>query len=72
MSAYQLVARHVEAALAEATAKSLDADVVGRALVAEAIRLFRSAGRSNPDIAAELTASAENLDDDEPMAFMRP
>jgi hypothetical protein len=72
MSAYTLAARHVEAALAEATSKSIGADVMGRALVAEAIRLFRKAGRSNADIAAELTASAENLDDDEPMAFMRP
>jgi hypothetical protein len=72
MSVYQLVARHVEAALAEANSKSMDADVVGRALVAEAIRLFRKAGRSNADIASELMASAENLDDDEPMAFMRP
>lgn len=72
MSVYQLVAKHVEAALAEANSKSMDADVVGRALIAEAIRLFRKAGRSNADIASELTASAENLDDDEPMAFMRP
>ena len=38
----------------------------------EAIRAFRAVGRSNADIAAELIASAENLDDDEPMAFMRP
>jgi hypothetical protein len=72
MSAYTLAARHVEAALAEAASKSIGTDVMGRALVAEAIRLFRQAGRSNADIAAELTASAENLDDDEPMAFMRP
>lgn len=72
MSAYQLAAKHVEAAMAEAASKSIDADVMGRALVAEAIRLFRSAGRSNGDIASELIASAENLDDDEPMAFMRP
>lgn len=72
MSPYQLVAKHVEAALAEAASSSIDRDVVGRALMGEAIRLFRSAGRSNADIASELTASAENLDDDEPMAFMRP
>ena len=72
MSVYQLVAKHVEAALTEAASRSIDGDLVGRALVAEAIRLFRSAGRSNADIASELIASAENLDDDEPMAFMRP
>lgn len=72
MSAYEIAARHAEAARAEAATRSIGPDVVGRALVAEAVRLFRSAGRSNADIAAELTASAENLDDDEPMAFMRP
>jgi hypothetical protein len=72
VSAYQIAAKHARAALAEASAKSIDADVVGRALIAEAISAFRSVGRSNADIAAELTASAENLDDDEPMAFMRP
>jgi len=72
MSAYQIAAKHAQAALAEAAARSIDADVVGRALIVEAIRAFRSVGRSNADIAAELTASAENLDDDEPMAFMRP
>ena len=72
MSAYQIAAKHAQAALAEAAGKSISADVVGRALIAEAINAFRSVGRSNSDIAAELTASAENLDDDEPMAFMRP
>ena len=72
MSAYEIAARHAEAARAEAAARSIDPDVVGRALIAEAVRLFRGAGRSNADIAAELAATAENLDDDEPMAFMRP
>jgi hypothetical protein len=39
-------------------------------LLSEAIRLFK-ASRSNDDIAAELTAAADNLDDDTPFVFMR-
>ncbi|GEP55081.1 hypothetical protein [Reyranella soli] len=71
MSTYQLVARHVEAALTEAAERKIDEDVVARCLLSEAIRLFKL-GRANDDIAAELTAAAENLDDDSPLVFMRP
>ena len=71
MSAYRLVSAHVEAALNEADAKSISADVVARCLLSEAIRLFKL-DRSNGDIAAELTAAADNLDDDSPLVFMRP
>jgi len=71
MSAYQMVSRHVEAALAEAAGRSVSDDVVARCLLSEAIRLFK-AGRSNDDIAAELVAAADNLDDDTPLVFMRP
>lgn len=71
MSTYQLVARHVEAALSEAADQKIAGDVVARCLLSEAIRLFKL-GRSNDDIAAELTAAADNLDDDTPLVFMRP
>ncbi len=71
MSPYQLVARHVEAALAEAATQSISADVVARALLSEAIRLFKTS-RPNDDVAAELMAAADNLDDDSPLVFMRP
>lgn len=71
MSTYQLVARHVEAALNEAADKRIAEDVVARCLLSEAIRLFKQ-GRSNEDIAAELLAAADNLDDDSPLVFMRP
>lgn len=71
MSTYELVSRHVEAALAEAEKKSISSDVVARCLLSEAIRLFRKE-RSNDDIAAELTAAADNLDEDAPLAFIRP
>ncbi len=71
MSPHQLVARHIEAALAEAAEHKIGEDVVARCLLSEAIRLFKL-GRSNDDIAAELTAAADNLDDDSPLVFMRP
>jgi hypothetical protein len=71
MSSYELVARHVEAALQEASARSISSDVVARCLLSEAIRIFRQQ-RSIDDIAAELTAAADNLDEDAPLAFIRP
>ena len=71
MSAHEMVSRHVQAALAEAAKQSISDDVVARCFLSEAIRLFKVA-RSNDDIAAELTAAADNLDDDTPLVFMRP
>lgn len=71
MSTHQLVSRHVEAALAEAAGQSIAADVVARCLLSEAIRLFRL-GRANDDIAAELTAAIDNLDEGAPLSFIRP
>jgi hypothetical protein len=71
MSTYQLVARHIEAALKEAAERKIAEDVVARCLLSEAIRLFKR-DRSNDDIAAELMAAADNLDDDSPLVFMRP
>ena len=71
MSSHELVARHVTAALQEAAARSVSSDVVARCLLSEAIRIFRQQ-RSIDDIAAELTAAADNLDEDAPLAFIRP
>lgn len=71
MSAHQLVSRHVEAALGEAAASGVADDVVARCLLSEAIRIFKR-HRPNDDIAAELTAAADNLDDDSPLIFTRP
>ena len=62
MSTYAMVSRHIEQALAEAAGKSISDDVVARCLLSEAIRLFKRS-RSNDDIAAELSAAADNLDD---------
>lgn len=71
MSTYAMVSRHIEQALAEAAGKSISEDVVARCLLSEAIRLFKRS-RSNDDIAAELSAAADNLDDDSPLIFIRP
>ena len=71
MSPHALVARHVVAALAEAEAQSIDSDVVARCLLSEAIRIFRGR-RPIDDIAAELNAAADNLDEEAPLAFIRP
>ena len=71
MSPHALVARHVAAALEEAQSRCIERDVVARCLLSEAIRLFRQ-HRPIDDIAAELTAAADNLDEDEPLAFIRP
>ncbi|MFO1082163.1 MAG: hypothetical protein U1E23_16220 [Reyranellaceae bacterium] len=71
MSTYELVQRHVEAALAEAAAKGIADDVVARCLLSEAVRLFKRS-RSIDDIASELTGLADNLDDDTQFVFMRP
>jgi hypothetical protein len=71
MSTHKLVATHVEAAMKESSARGISSDVVARCLLSEAIRIFKTS-RSNDDIAAELIAAADNLDDDAPLAFMRP
>jgi hypothetical protein len=71
VSTHELVARHVAAALEEAGEHSIAHDVVARCLLSEAIRIFRQ-DRPIDDIAAELTAAADNLDEDTPLAFIRP
>ena len=71
MGTHEMVARHVAAALDEAKGKSISSDVVARCLLSEAIRLFRES-RTNEDIASELAAAADNLDEDAPLAFIRP
>jgi hypothetical protein len=71
MRSHELVARHVAAALQEASSHSISSDVVARCLLSEAIRIFRQE-RPIEDVAAELTAAADNLDEDAPLAFIRP
>jgi len=71
MRSHELVARHVMAALDDAAKYAISSDVVARCLLSEAIRIFRQQ-RSIADVAAELTAAADNLDEDAPLAFIRP
>ncbi|MGE0669108.1 MAG: hypothetical protein AB7O49_21350 [Sphingomonadales bacterium] len=66
-----LVERHVEAMLAEARVQGLPADVLGRKLLAQVVRIY-SMTRSWDDIAAELQFTADNLDPDTEFAFIRP
>jgi hypothetical protein len=58
--------------VAEAATQSISTDVVARNLLSLAVDLFKSSGRSLDDIKAELIATADNIDDDAPIAFMRP
>jgi hypothetical protein len=71
MSTHQLVSGYVAAALGEVASRGIADDVVARCLLSEAIRIFKQS-RSNDDIAAELTAAADNLDEDNPLIFIRP
>jgi hypothetical protein len=71
MGTHEVVARHVVAALEEAQSHCISREVVAHCLLLEAIRLFRE-GRLIDDVAAELKAAADNLDEDEPLAFIRP
>ncbi|HZV06139.1 MAG TPA: hypothetical protein VE999_13760 [Gemmataceae bacterium] len=71
MNAHEMVSRHVGAALKEGATYSISQDVIARCLLSEAIRLFRQE-RTIEDVAAELTAAADNLDEDVPLTFIRP
>jgi len=61
----------ISAALDETNKKSLSEDALARALIAEAIAIYRKT-RSANDIANELEFIAENIGDDEEYTFMRP
>ncbi len=66
-----LVAGYVEKILAEAADKKIPADLIGRELINEAVRIYQQQ-RSIADIAQELTFLADNLDPDTEYTFMRP
>lgn len=69
-SAWELVNRHVEAALAEAAGIGLPAETVASTLIAEAVRILKTR-RAPDDIRAELQFAIENLQDRD-YEFMRP
>lgn len=67
----ELVKRHVEALLSEATAAKVPVDVLGRLLVQQAVELWKRE-RTLDDIASELKFTADGLDPDTDFEFMRP
>ncbi|HLT75873.1 MAG TPA: hypothetical protein VKZ87_00690 [Ferrovibrio sp.] len=69
-SAYEIVHRHVEAALAEAERHRVAPETVASNLLADAVRILK-AHRSLDDIRSELTFLIENLEDRD-YEFMRP
>jgi len=70
ISAYQLVNRHVEAALAEAASHDIPPDTIASNLITEAVRIMKR-HRNHADIAAELTFAIENIEERD-YEFMRP
>jgi len=70
MSAYQLVNRHVQAALTEAAKQSIAPDVVATNLLAEAVRILK-AHRKPEDVRSALDFAIDNLEDRD-WEFMRP
>ncbi|MEK9967942.1 MAG: hypothetical protein VW600_02320 [Ferrovibrio sp.] len=70
MSAWELVNRHVEAALADAATAGVPPETVASNLLTEAIRVMKTT-RKLDDIRAELQFAIENLEDRD-YEFMRP
>ncbi|MCW0234813.1 MAG: hypothetical protein OJJ21_14530 [Ferrovibrio sp.] len=69
-SPWEVVNRHVEAALAEAGAAGIPAETVASNLIAEAVRILKTR-RQPDDIRAELQFAIENLQERD-YEFMRP
>lgn len=71
MSAYKLARVVMAQGIEQAAAQGYDEQAFARAMMAELIAVYRRA-RSMDDIASELKFLADNLDEDEEYAFMRP
>jgi hypothetical protein len=67
----ELVKRHVEALVREASAAKIPTDVLGRLLLQQAVELWKRE-RGVDDIASELRFAADGLDPDADFEFMRP
>lgn len=70
VSAYQLVDRHVTAALEEAQQHSIPQETVASNLISAAVRILKQ-HRSAEDIASELSFAIENIEERD-YEFMRP
>jgi hypothetical protein len=71
MSANAIARKHFEAALAEAKAEGVPADILARYTLSLVVRAFLGT-RPLGDVKAELIAAAENADPDTDYLFMRP
>lgn len=71
MSAYKIAQQVMVEAIEKAAAAGYDEQALARALMSEVIAVYKK-GRTQQDIASELSFLASNLDDDEEYAFMRP
>lgn len=70
MSAWEMVNRHVEAALTEAAAAGIPPETVAGNLITEAVRILKISRPPN-DIRDQLQFAIENLEDRD-YEFMRP
>jgi hypothetical protein len=68
---WEIVRPKVNAALAEAEQASIPSDVVGRALLACAIEVYKMT-RQDGDIVSELQFKIDSIDETEAFGFMRP
>lgn len=68
---WDIVRPKVNAALVEAEKAGVPSDVVGRALLACAIEVYRMT-RPEGDIVSELQFKIDNIDETTPFGFMRP
>ena len=68
---FEIVRRHVDAALTEAAANGIAADQIGRTLLDVAAEVL-SRDRSPQEVADEMTFIARNIADEEDHSFMRP
>lgn len=71
MSVYKLAAKVMQQALEQAAAEGYSEQELARGLMTEVLNAYKRE-RSITDIAHELQFLAENLDEDEEYAFMRP
>lgn len=69
-SAYELVHRHVEAALTDAARHNIPPETVASNLLSDAVRILK-ARRSVEDVRSELMFVIDNLEDRD-YEFMRP
>ena len=66
-----LVKKHFDALVAEASARGIPPDVIGRITLHEVLALWQQT-RDWRDIASELEFAGKNLDPDADFEFMRP